>query len=100
MSRDLVYYTLLRLGLLVAIAGVLTVAGVPMLVALLIAVVLAFALSLVLFRSLRARLATDLAHARSQRRAERARLRAELRGEPGRPAHHDSGQSPSPDVTS
>ncbi len=81
MSRDLLVYTLLRLGLVVLIAGVLIVIGVPAVVAVLIGIVVAFALSLVLFRGLRARLDAELEQARVRRRAERDRLRTALRGD-------------------
>jgi MFS superfamily sulfate permease-like transporter len=81
MARQLLVYTLLRLGLLVLIAGVLIVLTVPAVVAVLIGIVLAFALSLVLFRDQRARLDAALAEARTRRRAERQRLRDALRGD-------------------
>lgn len=81
MSRNVLLYTAARLALVVAIATVLVIAGVPAVVAVLIALVVGLALSLVLFRGLRARVATDVAAAVDRRREERDRLRQALRGD-------------------
>ena len=80
-ARAALRYTAARLALLVLIAGVLILLGVPALVAILIGLVLSLGLSLVLFRGLRATLDAELAAARARRRTERARLRQALRGE-------------------
>ncbi|GGM70027.1 hypothetical protein GCM10012275_45600 [Longimycelium tulufanense] len=79
--RDVTLYTLARLLLVLAVAGLLMLARVPLLVALAVGVVLGLPLSLLLFRGLRVRVATGLAAAGARRRAEREKLRAQLRGE-------------------
>jgi Protein of unknown function (DUF4229) len=78
MGRLLAVYTLLRLALVVLIAGTLIAVDVPAVVAVLIALVAGFGLSLVLFRGLRARVDAELAAAMARRRAERERLRRAL----------------------
>ena len=78
----LVLYGLARLGLLALIAGLLLLAGTPLLIALLVALVVALPLSMVLFRGLRARLDSALAVSRARRGAQRAALREGLRGDP------------------
>jgi hypothetical protein len=92
----LVLYGLARLVLLALIAGLLVLAGTPVLIALLVALIVALPLSMLLFRGLRARLDDALAAARARRGAERAALRAGLRGDgDDRPADvtapHDGG---------
>ena len=77
----LAWYTLVRLGMLAVLAGLLVLAGVPLLVALLVGLVLALPLSMILFRGLRGRLERALAESGRRRSAERARLRAGLRGD-------------------
>jgi hypothetical protein len=81
----LALYTLARLGLVAVVAGLLLMAGTPLVVAVLVALIVALPLSMLLFRGLRARLDEALAVARARRGAERAALRARLRGdaEPG-----------------
>ena len=74
-------YGLARLGLLAVVAGLLVLAGTPLVIALLVALVVALPLSMLLFRGLRARLDTALAVARERRGAQRAALRAGLRGD-------------------
>jgi uncharacterized membrane protein len=88
LAPAMIRYTLARVGLLVLIAAVLILVGVPALVAILIALVASLGLSLVLFRGLRADLDEELAAARARRRSERARLRQALRGE-GEEQHAD-----------
>ena len=84
-------YAGVRLLLIAAIAAVLTVVGLPLLVALLIAIVAALPLSLVLFRGLRARVAQETEAATAGRRERRAALRAQLRGE-APPAEREGGE--------
>jgi membrane protein implicated in regulation of membrane protease activity len=74
-------YALARLGLLALIAGLLVLAGTPLVIAVLVALVVALPLSMLLFRGLRARLDGALAVARERRGAQREALRAGLRGE-------------------
>jgi Protein of unknown function (DUF4229) len=76
-GRDIALYTAARIGLLAVIAFVLTLAHVPLLIALAVALVLAWPLSLVLLRGLNAR----VADAMTERRRQRLAMRAELRGE-------------------
>ena len=84
----LVAYTLARLAIVVAVAGLLVLAGVPLLLALLIGVVAALPLSMLLLRGLRKRMDAGLAVVREQRSAQREVLRARLRGDsPGESGH-------------
>src|SRR5690242_21156770 len=76
----LVLYTAGRLGLVVLVAGVLVVAGVPLLLALLIGVIAALPLAAVALRGPRARLDAALASTGARRSAARDDLRARLRG--------------------
>jgi hypothetical protein len=78
----LALYGLARVGLLAVIAGLLLLAGTPLVIALLVALIVALPLSMLLFRGLRARLDEALAVARARRGAQRAVLRAGLRGDP------------------
>jgi Protein of unknown function (DUF4229) len=78
-------YTLARFGLVAAVAGVLLLAGVPLLIAVLVGLIVALPLSMVLFRGLRGRLDAALAEVRERRSAERAALRGRLRGDEGGP---------------
>lgn len=80
LARDVVLYTLARLGLLIGVTAVLVLVGIPLVVAALLALVVALPLSVVLLRGLRARVVAGLAQRRRQRQAERDRLRAQLRG--------------------
>jgi hypothetical protein len=77
-----VAYTLVRIGLLVLVAGLLVLAGTPLVIAALVALVVALPLSMLLFRGLRTRLEEALVVARARRGAQRAALRAGLRGDP------------------
>ena len=79
----LALYGLARLGLVAVIAGVLLLAGTPLVISLLVALIVALPLSMLLFRGLRARLDTALAIARARRAEQRDALRAGLRGDPG-----------------
>ena len=76
-GRDIALYTAARIGLLAVIAFLLTLAHVPLLIAIAVGLVLAWPLSMVLLRGLNARIAAAL----TERRAERLKMRAELRGE-------------------
>jgi hypothetical protein len=86
LAVTLALYTLARIALVAVIAALLTVAGVPLLLAVLLGLIVALPLSLVVFRSLRARLDLALAEAGRRRSAERESLRSRLRGEEPRPA--------------
>ena len=79
----LALYGLARLGLVAVIAGLLLLAGTPLVISLLVALIVALPLSMLLFRGLRARLDTALAIARARRAEQRDALRAGLRGDPG-----------------
>jgi len=77
----LALYTLARIALLAVIAGLLLLAGTPLIIALLVALIVALPLSMLLFRQLRARLDAALAASRARRAQEREALRAGLRGD-------------------
>jgi Protein of unknown function (DUF4229) len=77
----LLAYTLARLGIVAAVAGLLVLAGVPLLLAVLIGVIAALPLSMLLLRGLRKRLDTAIAVVRERRAAQRELLRARLRGD-------------------
>jgi Zn-dependent protease with chaperone function len=86
----LVLYCLARAGLLAVVAGLLLLAGTPLVIALLVALIVALPLSMLLFRGLRARLDEALAAAWARRGEQRAALRAGLRGDPD-PERDDLG---------
>ncbi len=92
-AAALALYTLARLALLAVIAGLLLLAGTPLLIALLVALIVALPLSMLVFRGLRARLDAALATSRARRAQQRAALRAGLRG--GDPAVEDVENQPS-----
>jgi hypothetical protein len=77
----LLAYTAARLAIVAVVAGLLLVAGVPLLLALLIGLIAALPLSMVLLRGLRGRLDASMAVVRERRAAEREVLRARLRGD-------------------
>jgi hypothetical protein len=77
----LLAYAAARLGIVAVVAGLLLVAGVPLLLALLIGLVAALPLSMVLLRGQRGRLDASMAVVRARRAAEREVLRARLRGD-------------------
>ena len=77
----LVAYTLARLAIVVAVAGLLVLAGVPLLLALLIGVVAALPLSMLLLRGLRKRMDAGVAAVQERRTVQRDVLRARLRGD-------------------
>lgn len=79
--RDVALYSAARLALVLVIAELLVLAGVPLLVAVLLAMVVALPLSMLLLGSLRSRVNAGLAVVGDRRRAERERLRRQLRGE-------------------
>lgn len=94
LARDLLFYVLLRFGLVLVIAVVLLLAGVPLLVALAVALVAGLPLGLLLFRGLNTRVTAALALRNRERARQRARLRSELRGEdaPGDDAPGDDAR--------
>ena len=77
----LVAYTLARLGLVAVVAGLLVLAGVPLLLALLVGVIAALPLSMLLLRGLRERLDALSRRCGSGGRPQREVLRARLRGD-------------------
>jgi hypothetical protein len=77
----LLAYTLARLCLVAAVAGLLVLAGVPLLLAVLIGVIVALPLAMLLLRGLRTRMDAGLAAVRERRAAQREVLRARLRGD-------------------
>ncbi len=85
--RDVVLYSVARLGLVVVLAVVILFGAkafgvdVPLIVAALFAVLIALPLSLVLFAKLRKRVNLDISAVDAKRRAEKADLHAKLRGE-------------------
>jgi hypothetical protein len=81
LGRDLALYTLVRIGLVAVVTGLLLVFRVPFLVALAVAIVVGFPIGLLLFRGLNTRVTEGLAARGAAKHAERERLRAELRGE-------------------
>lgn len=81
LAPTILLYAAARLGLVAVVAGLLVVAGVPLLLAALIGLIVALPLSMVLFRGLRDRLDAALAVSGARRSAERAALRARLRGD-------------------
>jgi hypothetical protein len=93
----LVAYTLARLAIVVAVAGLLVLAGVPLLLALLIGVVAALPLSMLLLRGLRRRMDAGVAAVQERRTAQREVLRPRLRGD-DLPAVSDDGAERQPDA--
>ena len=86
----LVAYTLARLCLVAVVAGLLVLAGVPLVLAILIGVVAALPLSMLLLRGLRERMDAGVAAVQERRMAQREVLRARLRGDDV-PARSDDG---------
>ena len=86
----LVAYTLARLCLVAVVAGLLVLAGVPLVLAILIGVVAALPLSMLLLRGLRKRMDAGVAAVHERRTAQREVLRARLRGDDD-PARSDDG---------
>jgi Flp pilus assembly protein TadB len=84
-AATLALYTLARIALLAVIAGLLLLAGTPLIIALLVALIVALPLSMLVFRELRARLDAALAASRARRAQEREALRAGLRGDDDAP---------------
>jgi hypothetical protein len=85
-----VAYTLARLCLVAVVAGLLVLAGVPLVLAILIGVVAALPLSMLLLRGLRKRMDAGVAAVQERRTAQREVLRARLRGD-DLPAVSDDG---------
>ena len=83
-------YTLARLCIVAVVAGLLVLAGVPLVLAVLIGVVAALPLSMLLLRGLRKRMDAGVAVVRERRAAQREVLRARLRGD-DLPARSDDG---------
>jgi Protein of unknown function (DUF4229) len=77
----LVAYTLARLCLVAAVAGLLVLASVPLLLAVLIGVIAALPLSMLLLGGLRRQVDAGLAAVRERRAAQREVLRVRLRGD-------------------
>lgn len=89
--RDLLVYSVLRLGLVVVAAVVIVAGGklidveVPLLVAMLFAVVIALPLSMVVFAPIRRRVNEQIAAIDESRRTQKEDLRARLAGSDGAP---------------
>lgn len=81
LARDIVLYTVARLGMVAAVAAVLMLVHVPVLVALAVSVVVVMPLSMLVFGRLRRRVAVGMAERAAERRERREELRAQLRGE-------------------
>jgi hypothetical protein len=87
LARNLAFYTLARLGLVIVITVViifiarLVSVDIPLVVAALFALLIAMPLSLTLFKKLRTRVNEDIAVVDEKRRKDKAQLRARLRGE-------------------
>lgn len=87
LARNLAFYTLARLGLVVAITAVIVLVAkliavdVPLIIAVLFALILAMPLSMTLFKKLRANVNADIAVVDARRRQDKAELRARLRGD-------------------
>jgi Protein of unknown function (DUF4229) len=87
-------YTLARIALLAGIAGLLVLAGAPLILAVLVGLIVALPLSMLVFKGLRAQLDTALEVTRRRRTREREALRAQLRGVPDA---SDDGPEPQPE---
>ncbi|HEY2057710.1 MAG TPA: DUF4229 domain-containing protein [Amycolatopsis sp.] len=83
LPRDLTIYIVARFALVAVVAWVLSLVGVPLLVALLIGLVVGLPVGLLVFRSLNARVTAGLAKRNESRARARAALRAQLRGDSG-----------------
>ena len=94
LAATVALYTLARLAVVALIAVVLTLVGVPFVIAALVGLVVALPLSMVLFRGLRLRLDDALAEAGRRRSTERAALRARLRGEDPQSDEPPGGEPP------
>jgi hypothetical protein len=95
LAATLALYGLARLGLIALIAGLLLLAGTPLIIALLVALIVALPLSMLVFRGLRARLDVAVNASQARRADERAALRAKLRGdEPDAPSDDRAERQP------
>jgi ABC-type bacteriocin/lantibiotic exporter with double-glycine peptidase domain len=81
LALDVALYTVVRIGMLVVVAGGLMLCTVPLLAALAVSVVVVMPLSMLVFGRLRRRVAVGLAERSAARSAQREQLRAQLRGE-------------------
>lgn len=87
LAKHIVYYTLARLVMFVALTAVIEGIGMaavdqfPLLLAAALALVVSLPLSMVLFKSLRLQVNRDISAVDANRRAHREALEAELRGE-------------------
>lgn len=87
LAKHIVYYTLARLALFVALTAVIEGIGMaavdqfPLLLAAVLALVISLPLSMVLFKSLRLQVNQDISAVDATRRAHREALEAQLRGE-------------------
>src|SRR3954447_5202272 len=88
----LVAYTLARLCLVAVVAGLLVLAGVPLVLAILIGGVAALPLSMLILRGLRTRADAGGAAVRERRTAQRGVLRARLRGDELPPSSDDGAE--------
>ena len=78
---DIALYIGARFGVMVAIAGMLLAAQVPLLVAVTVGLIVGFPVGLLVLRKLNNRITAALAVRGRQRARQRATLRAQLRGE-------------------
>lgn len=88
LARDLTLYLLARFGLVVVVAAIVVVFGVPLPVAVAIGFVVGVPAGLLLLRPLNRRVTAGLAVRNERRSRERAELRAQLRGDNGRDQRH------------
>jgi len=93
LAGALALYTLARLALVGAVAGLLVLTGVPLVIAVLVGLIVALPLAMVLFRPLHTRLDAALV----ARAEERAALRARLRGEPVQRAESEGDRETEPE---
>ena len=81
LARDLTLYLLARFGLVVLVAAIAMLLGVPLLVAVALGFVAGVPAGLLLLRPLNRRVTAGLAARKERRERERAELRAQLRGD-------------------
>lgn len=81
LARDLPLYLLARFGLIVVVAVIPALFGVPLLVSVALGFLVGLPLGLVLLRPLNRRVTAGLSVRRQRRERQRAQLRAQLRGD-------------------
>lgn len=91
LARDLTLYLLARFGLVVVVAAILLVLGVPLVVALAVGFVIGIPVGFLILRPLNRRVSAGLAMRRQRREQQRATLRAQLRGDTGSYGDPDPG---------